>query len=190
MKTISVKVYPFDELSDQAKKVAIENYYDHYMGDWWDYIYEDASQMSISIREFDVYRRYCKVDFVDSAIETHEAIIEAGVTGQLKDIADDWKEEVDNLAKSYSNYDEFLDWLSDRGFTEDDFDFDHWLLYESGYADDRESVDYDFLKQIAECYLTYLSDTYDYYTSEEYISSFYDDHDALFFESGKEAPTE
>jgi hypothetical protein len=58
MRTIEVRLYQFDELSEQAKKNVIEANYDinvdHY---WWDFTYEDSEEIGIKITEFDLYHR-------------------------------------------------------------------------------------------------------------------------------------
>lgn len=188
MKTINVKVYQFNELSDDAREVAMNNYMEHYMDSWYDYVLEDALNVDVYIEEFDVYRNHCRVRFQQEAEDTAQAIIEEGYAGALKEIVQEWQEDVNNALRSYSKYDEYLDWISDRGFTEDDFDFDDWLIYESGYAEDKLNMDLDFLKQLADYYLKVLKDEYDHYTSESYIEDFYDCNEALFLESGEEAP--
>ena len=190
MKTINVKVYQFNELSDHARQVAMDNYMEHYMDYWYDYVVEDMKPIDLYLEEFDIYRNYCKIRFQQEAEDTAQAIIEEGYAGTLKEIVEEWQEDVNNALKSYSKYDEYIDWINDRGFTEDDFDFDDWLLYESGYAEDKESMDLDFLKQLSDYYLQRLHDDYTYYTSESYIEDFYDRNNALFLESGEEAPNE
>lgn len=190
MKTINVKVYQFNELSDHARQVAMDNYMEHYMGYWYDYVVEDMKPIDLYLEEFDIYRNYCKIRFQQEAEDTAQAIIEEGYAGTLKEIVEEWQEDVNNALKSYSKYDEYIDWINDRGFTEDDFDFDDWLLYESGYAEDKESMDLDFLKQLSDYYLQRLHDDYTYYTSESYIEDFYDRNNALFLESGEEALNE
>ena len=190
MKTINVKVYQFNELSDDARQVAMNNYMEHYMDSWYDYVLEDIKAIDLYLEEFDVYRNYCNIRFQQEAEDTAQAIIEEGYAGTLKEIVQEWQEDVNNALKSYSKYDEYMDWISDRGFTEDDFDFDDWLLYESGYAEDKLNMDLDFLKQLSDYYLERLHDEYTYYSSESYISDFYDDNGALFLKSGKELRNE
>ena len=56
MKTINVKVYQFNELSDDARQVAMNNYMEHYMDSWYDYVLEDALNVDLYIEEFDIYR--------------------------------------------------------------------------------------------------------------------------------------
>ena len=70
-------------------------------------------------------------------------------------------------------------------YTLDDMEFEDWVLYESGYEDDKDSADADFLKQLGEYYLNYLKSDYDYFTSEEYVAELYECNDYWFDINGK-----
>ena len=54
MKTITLKLYSFNELDKQAKQKALTTYQDLNIGfDWWDYVFEDfielCSYMGIAV---------------------------------------------------------------------------------------------------------------------------------------------
>lgn len=67
MKEITVKLYKYDELSDLAKDVALERFYDINVDcDWWDFTEDDAEQIGLDITEFDLYHREIKGKFLDS----------------------------------------------------------------------------------------------------------------------------
>ena len=76
IKRTETKVYPFDELSDEAKEKAIGGLRDiNVDNEWWDSIYEDAKNVGIKITEFDIGRgNYCR-GTVDDAIDTARAIL-------------------------------------------------------------------------------------------------------------------
>jgi len=58
MKTITINLYEFDELSDEAKENAIQEHREcGFEYDWWDSIYDDARQNGLKITGFDLYRR-------------------------------------------------------------------------------------------------------------------------------------
>ncbi len=79
MKTKTIKIYDFDELSESAKENALDNmrtlnnqYYE-----WWDCIYEDAKTIGLCLTEFNLDRnRYAKGKFIDSAESCAHLIID------------------------------------------------------------------------------------------------------------------
>ena len=77
MEIRETKVYKFDELSDEAKEKVIEDHYDINVDyDWWDSVYDDASNVGIKIMEFDIDRgSYCKGKLYASEESVAEAII-------------------------------------------------------------------------------------------------------------------
>ena len=58
------KVYPFDELSEDAKQRALESLFDvNVYYEWWDSTHEDAALIGLKITEFDVDRdSFCRGD--------------------------------------------------------------------------------------------------------------------------------
>jgi hypothetical protein len=57
MKMIEIKLYKFNELSEQAKQKAIENLSDiNVECDWWESTYEDAERIGLKITGFDLDR--------------------------------------------------------------------------------------------------------------------------------------
>ena len=76
MRIMKTKVYPFDELSEDAKDKVIENLWDiNIFHEWWEVTYEDAENVGIKITSFDIDRgSYCKGD-IDDAIDTARAIL-------------------------------------------------------------------------------------------------------------------
>ena len=69
MRTICTNVYQFNELNKQAKQKAIENMYDINVNcSWWEYTYEDASNVGLKLTSFDIDRgNYCEGKFINSA---------------------------------------------------------------------------------------------------------------------------
>lgn len=70
------EVYPFDELSGDAKQTAVEQLYDiNIYFEWWDYTYEDAANVGIKITEFDIGQgNFCRGELMDAAIEVASRI--------------------------------------------------------------------------------------------------------------------
>jgi len=185
MKTIEIKVYRYDELSDKAKENANNYYLDKMVYDWWyESTYDDAKEFRLDIQEFDIYRNYIKVKFKYDAEETAKAIVE-NAGGELLELAKDWQTEVNKLWQSFSDYNKYQEWLAQMNYTLDDMEFEDWVMEESGYSDDKESTDSDFLYQLGEYYLNYLKSDYDYFSSEEYIKDYYESNDYWFDVNGK-----
>ena len=77
MHTVTIEVYPFDELSEKAKQKAIAKYWDINVNyDWWEGIYEDASNVYIEITGFDLGRsQEIDLKLTVSPADTANAII-------------------------------------------------------------------------------------------------------------------
>ena len=57
MKTLTINLYQFSELSDEAKEKAISNLSDINVDfDWWTNTYEDAARIGLKITSFDLDR--------------------------------------------------------------------------------------------------------------------------------------
>lgn len=71
------KVYPFDELSDEAKQKALKELCDiNVYYNWWESIYADAANVGIKITAFDIDRNsYCKGDFCEDAEDVAKKIM-------------------------------------------------------------------------------------------------------------------
>jgi hypothetical protein len=73
----SYNVYRFNELSPKAQDKAIEKLYSiNVYHDWWDAVYEDAKNIGVVIKEFDIGRgQSCKIEFDLDAHAVADAII-------------------------------------------------------------------------------------------------------------------
>lgn len=170
MKTITINAYQYKELSDKAKEKVYHDYLTDGVDEWWfESTDEDASLFYLDIPEFNIHRNQIKIEFTDGAEETAKAILD-GANGELFDLAKEWQQEVNDLFISYKDYGSYIDWLNENGITEDDYDFDDWVIEESGYQDDKESIDFDFLRQLGDYYLNFLKSEYEYFTSEGYVA--------------------
>ncbi len=96
MRIKETKVYPFAELSDTAKEVAVEKLADiNIEYEWWDSTFEDAKNVGIKITEFELDRgSYCR-GTIDDAIDTARAILkEHGDTCETWQTAKDFHDTV------------------------------------------------------------------------------------------------
>lgn len=78
MKTVTTKVYAYDELSDKAKEKAQDWYREVFSAEdeWWESTYDDAERVHLKITSFDTDRGN-KIDgeFLKNAEDTAKAII-------------------------------------------------------------------------------------------------------------------
>jgi hypothetical protein len=78
MKTITINLYSFSELSKEGQKQALENLSDiNFEGrDWWEQTYEDAENIGLKITSFDIDRaNYCNGEFTLSAVEVAQNVL-------------------------------------------------------------------------------------------------------------------
>ncbi|MBT2560171.1 hypothetical protein J7E50_02910 [Pedobacter sp. ISL-68] len=79
MKTVHLNLYPFAELSEDAREKALNDHRFINVDDaWWDSIYEDANQSGLKINgfEFDT-GYYCNAEFTEDAIFCAGKILDA-----------------------------------------------------------------------------------------------------------------
>ncbi len=156
IKRAETKVYPFDELSEDAQEKAVENLADLNVDyEWWDSTYEDAAEAKLKLTEFELDRAsYCRGEFIDYAKDTADAIIKNhGACCLTHETATEF---ITDSAKLLEKYPVKLgDWDGD------DNEFDR----ESEQGD----LDDDFLKSILEDYRIILQKEYEYLTSSDVI---------------------
>ena len=148
MKTKTIEIYEFDELSESAQDKAIDNIRtinNDY--EWWDSIYEDAKDAGIILESFDLDRnRHAKGYFSNGAegcahliVDNHGEICETYKTARA------YLKDRDNLMR-----------------TPIDGDFDETALDNS-----LNDLDTDFLQSILEDYSMSLQREYEYLNSKE-----------------------
>jgi len=77
MRTIRIKAYKFEELSEEVQTKVIDKNYDINVHDeWWDGVYEDARNIGLKITGFDTDRnRHATGEFLLSANEVAQNIL-------------------------------------------------------------------------------------------------------------------
>ena len=106
MRIKETKVYPFDELSEDAKEKAVAGLWDINVDhDWWEFTLEDAKNVGIEITEFELDRgSYCR-GTVDDAIDTARVILkEHGNTCETYRTAKDFHDAVAKDGENTDNY--------------------------------------------------------------------------------------
>lgn len=166
MKTIEVILYKFAELSEQAKKKAVENLCDINVDhDWWNSTYEDAERIGLKITGFDLDRnRHATGKFIWNAKDVAEAILkEHGEKCETHQTAKDFLEKALPLIEKESE----IDYR--------DYDLE-------GEISDLED---DFLKSLLEDYSIMLQKESEYLQSEKAIIETIEANDYDFTENGK-----
>ena len=153
MKTRTITIYSFDELTERAKDKAIEKlFHTNVYFEWWEYIFEDAKKAGIEITGFDIDR--------GNQIKGNPIV---PLTDSLKAILANHGE-VCETYKTAISYKQTLDDLlaKDALLPEDEQDsYD----FEQSMDELREA----FCKEILEDYLTMLRHEFEYQTSRETI---------------------
>jgi len=165
MKTKTIILYQFSELSEKAKQKAIEKLFDINVDfDWWQFTYDDAKQIGLKLQNFDLDRnKHCTGEFVSSALVCSELIMH-----NHGETCDTYK----TAFKFIKDYEDLVTKYSDGIGDESDFDNE---------ADDLEE---EFLKSILKDYATILQNECDYLQSEEAIIETIEANDYYFDENG------
>jgi hypothetical protein len=156
MRIKEMKVYPFDELSDESKEKAVAGLWDiNAFYGWWESIYEDALSAQLKITEFDIDRgSYCRGEFVKYAKETADAIME-----YHGETCETYKTATEYIAESAKLYMKFPVKLDNDGWDDNERDREKA----------QEELDDEFLKFILEDYRIVLQKEYEYLSSEDAI---------------------
>jgi hypothetical protein len=153
-------LYKFHELSEAQKEKAVNNLYDINVDhEWWDYTYEDASNIGLKITSFDDYN--IEGHFLTSAPEVAESIMaEHGETCETY-----------ITARNYMNG-------VDLNAPEDESEYDKW-------SEIKERRDNDFLKSLLEDYRVVLRQEAEYLQSSEAAIETIEANDYEFTEEGE-----
>jgi hypothetical protein len=162
MKTKTINLYQFSELSESAKQKAIENLWDvNVSEDWWLQTYEDAEEIKLKIKEFDIDRAsYVKAEFMISAPETAELIkIGHGKECETHKTSTTFLNALNELTSKHSDINDVSE-------------------------EDIEELEDEFLKSLCEDYRIMLTQNYEYYTSKEAIIETIEANEYDFDENG------
>ena len=147
MKTKTINLYQFSELSEDAKEKAIQKLSDINTDfDWWSSTYEDAKRIGLKITFFDLDRnRYAKGYFIDNATNCAESILqEHGKDCETYKTAKEFLNDLDELTGKFENIEDCPE-------------------------DDIEDIENEFLKSLCEDYSILLQNECEYLESEEAI---------------------
>jgi len=168
MKTISINLYSFNELSKEAQNKALSNLatinVEH---DWWDATYEDAKNIGLELTGFDLDRnKHASGKLTLSACEVAQNILNNhGDTCDTHKIATEFLDKHNPL---------FADYMNEES--------EHYESFEQeGKLQDLES---DFLNDLLSEYATMLQREYEYLISDESIIETIELNDYTFEENG------
>lgn len=161
-------VYTFDELSEKAREHALTELYDLNVDhEWWQWTYEDAKRIGLTINEFDIDRAsYVRGNLTMDLPEAIKAIIaEHGDTCETYKLAIDYQKQIKELEEKYH-----------KRFTNEEQQMD--------FEDEMYQLKDDFEHSLCEEYLVILRKEYEYLTSEEVIIETIHANEYTFTEDG------
>ncbi len=175
MKTISITLYNFKELSPEAQKKALNGlaYTNVEYCNWWESTYYDAENIGLTINGFDIDRRSnLKAEFIDGAYNTANKIVkEHGEICETYKLSKEFIANFDKLNLSYS-----IDIKKPEFSEENQNEFD-------SKADELET---DYLNSLCYEYLKLLRNEYEYLTSEKCIIENIEANEYYFTIDGKQ----
>lgn len=158
MKTIEIKLYKFDELSDEAKEFAVKDNID-ILTDFGSYWYEPTIQtfkdLGIDIEDFDLYSYNIAFELTQSVEQICKNII--------KGMGYEWAE----ICQNYLN------------------SVDAQLALEPVDQDMLEEMEALFLKDLELNILGWLDDEYRHLTDKDTIANYLSEQDYDFTEKGE-----
>lgn len=164
MKTISINLYQFNELTPEAQKAAIRNLSDiNTIDQWWDYLYEDAENVGLKLTGFDIDRGACNGHIMNNGFETAMAICDNhGEETQTYKLAKQYLDDLPDIRKGTPEalQAEGIDYLTEEAF------------------------ETRFLKKLCSAYLVMLREQYEYLTSDEAIKETIEANEYDFLENG------
>jgi len=169
MKTITINLYSFEELSEESQEKVLSDLYDINVNhQWWEGIFEDAANIGLKITSFDLERnRHARGEFTISAAEVAANILKNhGEECETYKTADLFLKERSPIFADYMNED------SDN--------------YESSEVEGKlQDLESDFLNSLLEDYSLMLEKDCEYLTSREAIVETIQANEYTFEENGK-----
>ena len=169
MRTIRIKLYKFNELSESAKQKAIESLYDINVDyDWWESIYEDAENIGLKLTSFDLDRnRHAKGEFNLAANE-----VAANIFRDHGEDCQTYKTAASFMAEWEPVFNNYMD--------------ENHEDYESNESEEKlNDMEDDFLNSLLEDYRIMLNKEIEYQNSDEYIIETIEANDYEFTQDGK-----
>jgi len=171
METVTINLYSFDELTEQAKEIAlIRNCDINVDHSWWDFTYEDAKNAGIKIKNFDLGENTLDADFLYPMDDIANRIMfNHGNECQTYILSEIFLKNRDELVAKYSD-----------GITTDYVLEDNWEQFD----EDLEELEQEYMQELKMEYLYILDNEFEYLTSSESISETLRINEYQFTEDG------
>lgn len=168
MKTIKINLFEFNELSEQAKQKAIEkNYAINVQHDWWDCTYEDAKNIGLKLKSFDLDRnRHATGQFMYAANE-----VAANILKEHGEDCETYKTTVNFMDNWQPVFNDYMDSSSENYESRD---LENTLM----------DLENDYLTDLLEDYSIMLQNECEYLQSEEAIIETFEANGYTFEEDG------
>lgn len=156
MEQVTINLYSFDELSENAKEIALIKLCDINVDhEWYEFTYEDAKNVGMKIKSFDLYRNDIDIDFLYSMDDIASKIMsDHGNECETYLLSSSFLQNRAELVAKYSNG------INTELVDEDNFDeFDEEIEY----------LEQEYMHELKEEYLSILKKEYEYLTSSESI---------------------
>jgi hypothetical protein len=171
--TKTFTLYSFNELSEDAKDKALRDYQqgNMYRDFWHEDIQEDAKMISAEIKEWDIYRGICKIEFLQGIEFTVYKILKNhGESCETYKLAKEYNKDFDLLVAKYSN-----------GIKTDIVDEEN----EEEFDEEIKDLEMNFKHALEEEYLSKLTMEYEWFYSNGYAIEYFNDMDYKFLENGE-----
>lgn len=168
MRTKTIKIYSFNELSDDAKQIALDKCRYFQVDDvWWDSTYMDAAQIGLKITSFQLDRnRGAEGELFLSSCEVAQNIL-------------------NNHGENCKTYKTATEFLSEWQPIFNEYMDEQGEHYESSEHEDMlNELENEFLKDLLEDYSIMLQNESEYLTSDEYVADFILANEYEFTEEG------
>ena len=156
METIAINLYSFDELTEQAKEIALIRLSDINVDhNWWEFTYEDAKNVGMKIKYFDLDRNDIDIDFLYSMDDIANRIMFIqGSSCETYILSSMFLKSRDELVAKYS------DGITLDYVLEDNFE---------AFDEDLDDLEQEYMHELKEEYLSILKKEYEYLTGSEAI---------------------
>lgn len=171
MKTLELKLYTFDELSEEAKEKAIEdNRTINVEYDWWDCEFDVFKGLGIIVNAFDIYRKTIVIKLNgDDCNEVAYNIMHEFSGNDIYELSLQYSIDFNNLKKKYN--------VDDMMFTKDE-------TLQDEFDDELELLDNEYKKDLGECILSWLEREYYYLMEDDVVAETLEINEYEFLENG------
>lgn len=172
MKTIEINIYSFEELEYTAKQNAITEFNDiNVQYEWYEFILDDAKEVGIKIKTFDLYTKDIDIDLLYSCDDiANKIMFNHGQNCQTYIVSETFLEDRTKLVAKYSDGCN-LEYVLDENIEQ--------------FDEDLDELENEYKKYIEEEYLIMLEKEYEYLTSDEAIIEKICANNYEFTEDGK-----